>query len=79
MKNVYNIKLTDEYIVHYITNTMVEGTIKSPFFIKFNERGLTSFPIKQFGCTTVFLPIFTDFEILFCAYSKLFLLNQLSL
>jgi hypothetical protein len=47
MKKTHNIKLSDNYKVTYMTNNCVQSCIKYPFFIKFSESGLTSFPLKQ--------------------------------
>lgn len=43
MKQVYNVELSEEFSVNYMTNDMSIATLHNPFFIKFNEDGVTSF------------------------------------
>lgn len=47
MINTYNIKIGDEFSVSYMTNDMSSSTLTNPFFIKFNDVGITSFPMKK--------------------------------
>ena len=43
MKKVYDVVLSDEFTVNYMTNDMSLANLHNPFFIKFNEDGVTSF------------------------------------
>lgn len=43
MKSVYDITLTEQYSVYYMTQDMSIAVLHSPFFIKFNEDSVTSF------------------------------------
>ena len=43
MKSVYDITLTDQFSVYYMTQDMSIAVLHSPFFIKFNEDSVTSF------------------------------------
>lgn len=43
MKAVYDITLTDQFSVYYMTQDMSIAVLHSPFFIKFNEDSVTSF------------------------------------
>ena len=47
MRNTYNINIGDEFSITYMTNDMSTSTLNNPFFIKFNDIGITSFPIKK--------------------------------
>ena len=47
MRNAYNINIGDEFSITYMTNDMSTSTLNNPFFIKFNDIGITSFPIKK--------------------------------
>ena len=47
MKTIYNIDLQDNFSINYMTNDMSTSKLNSNFFIKFNEIGLTSFPMKK--------------------------------
>ena len=49
MRNIYNIEIGDNFSVNYMTNDMIISNLNNPFFIKFNEVGLTSFPMKKEG------------------------------
>ena len=46
MKKVYNRPLSNDYTVNYMSQDMSTVTLKSPFFIKFGEDGVTSFSSK---------------------------------
>ena len=43
MKSVYDITLTNQFSVYYMTQDMSIAVLHSPFFIKFNEDSVTSF------------------------------------
>jgi hypothetical protein len=43
MKKVYDVVLSEEFTVNYMTNDMSLANLHNPFFIKFNEDGVTSF------------------------------------
>ncbi len=43
MKKVYDVVLSEEFTVNYMTNDMSLANLNNPFFIKFNEDGVTSF------------------------------------
>ena len=43
MKQVYDVILSEDFSVNYMTNDMSMATLHNPFFIKFNEDGVTSF------------------------------------
>lgn len=43
MKQVYDVILSEDFSVNYMTNDMSIATLHNPFFIKFNEDGVTSF------------------------------------
>ena len=43
MKKVYDVVLSEEFSVNYMTNDMSLANLHNPFFIKFNEDGVTSF------------------------------------
>jgi len=43
IKRVYDVNLTDDFCVNYMTQDMSIATLHNPFFIKFNEDGITSF------------------------------------
>ena len=43
MKKVYDVGLTDEFKINYMTQDMSINEIHSPFFIKFNMDSITSF------------------------------------
>ena len=43
MKRVYDVILSEDFSVNYMTNDMSMATLHNPFFIKFNEDGVTSF------------------------------------
>lgn len=43
IKKVYEVELTHEFCVNYMTQDMSIATLHHPFFIKFNEDGITSF------------------------------------
>ena len=43
MKHVYDVVLSEEFSVTYMTNDMSMATLHNPFFIKFNDDGVTSF------------------------------------
>ena len=47
MRNAYNINIGDDFSITYMTNDMSTSTLNNPFFIKFNDIGITSFPIKK--------------------------------
>lgn len=47
MKKIYEIDLIDNFSVFYITNDMNQCNLTNPFFIKFNDVGLTSLEIKK--------------------------------
>lgn len=47
MKKTYQIDLADDFNIFYMTNDMNQSNLTNPFFIKFNDVGLTSFPIKK--------------------------------
>lgn len=47
MKKTYEIDLGDNFNVFYMTNDMSQTNLTNPFFIKFNDVGLTSFPMKK--------------------------------
>ena len=46
MKKVYNRPLSNDYTVNYMSQDMSTVSLKSPFFIKFGEDGVTSFSSK---------------------------------
>ena len=43
IKKVYDVELTEDFCVNYMTQDMSVATLHHPFFIKFNEDGITSF------------------------------------
>ena len=43
MKKVYEVELTEEFSVNYMTQDMSIANLHNPFYIKFNEDGVTSF------------------------------------
>lgn len=43
MNHVYDVELSEEFSVNYMTNDMSIATLHNPFFIKFNEDSVTSF------------------------------------
>ena len=43
MKHVYDVILSEYFSVNYMTSDMSMATLHNPFFIKFNEDGITSF------------------------------------
>ena len=47
MKKVYNRPLSNDYTVNYMSQDMSTVSLKSPFFIKFGEDGVTSFSIPE--------------------------------
>jgi len=47
IKNIYNVDISDDFSIDYMTNDMSVSSLNNPFFIKFNEIGLTSFPMKK--------------------------------
>lgn len=47
IKNIYDIDIPDNFSIEYMTNDMTTSSLNNPFFIKFNEVGFTSFPIKK--------------------------------
>ena len=47
MKKVYNTDLSEDYSVNYMCQDMSTANLKSPFFIKFGDDGVTSFSSKK--------------------------------
>lgn len=47
MKKIYDIKLTENYTVNYMTQDMTITNLCSPFFIKLNDEGITSFSFAK--------------------------------
>ena len=47
MKKVYNTDLSQDYSVNYMCQDMSTANLKSPFFIKFGDDGVTSFSSKK--------------------------------
>ena len=47
IKNVYNVDIPEEFNIDYMTNDMTTASLSNPFFIKFNDVGFTSFPMKK--------------------------------
>jgi hypothetical protein len=47
IKNIYDVDIPDDFSIEYMTNDMTTSSLNNPFFIKFNEVGFTSFPIKK--------------------------------
>ena len=43
MKKVYDVNLTEDFSVNYMTQDMSIANLHHPFYIKFNEDGVTSF------------------------------------
>ena len=43
MKRIYNVELSEIFSVNYMTGDMSIANLHNPFFIKFNEDGVTSF------------------------------------
>lgn len=43
MKKVYDVNLTEEFSINYMTQDMSIANLHNPFYIKFNEDGVTSF------------------------------------
>jgi len=43
MKTVYNVLLTEEFSINYMTQDMSIANLHNPFYIKFNEDSITSF------------------------------------
>ena len=43
LKLVYDVNLTEDFSVNYMTQDMSIANLHHPFYIKFNEDGVTSF------------------------------------
>ena len=43
IKKIYNVDLKEDYSVNYMTQDMTITNLQSPFFIKLNDEGITSF------------------------------------
>ena len=43
MRKIYDIELSEHFSVNYMTSDMSIVNLHNPFFIKFNEDGVTSF------------------------------------
>jgi len=66
MKKVYDIELSEVFSVNYMTQDMSIATLHNPFYIKFNEDGITSFstgkPKPKPPCTNINIPSLFSLE-----------------
>jgi len=62
MKRVYEVELTEKFSVNYMTQDMSTANLHNPFYIKFNEDGVTSFSTGKPKPPPIIVPVLTVSE-----------------
>ena len=62
MKKVYDVELTEEFSINYMTQDMSMANLHNPFYIKFNEDSVTSFSTGKPKPPPIIVPTLTASE-----------------